>query len=89
MTYQTFQGHCCILPLQAPDPSHALAVALDNEVQLVTLSTTVAKVSAELAEYKVESRAIKNQDLTIRKQVRVGCYMFALCELHCMLFRNM
>jgi hypothetical protein len=30
----------------------------------------VQKVSSELAEYKAESKAIKNQDLTIRKQVR-------------------
>jgi hypothetical protein len=29
----------------------------------------VQKVSSELAEYKAESKAIKNQDLTIRKQV--------------------
>jgi hypothetical protein len=29
----------------------------------------VSKVSSELAEYKAESKAIKNQDLTIRKQV--------------------
>jgi predicted RNase H-like nuclease (RuvC/YqgF family) len=28
----------------------------------------VSKVSSELAEYKAESKAIKNQDLTIRKQ---------------------
>lgn len=28
----------------------------------------VAKVSSELSEYKAESKAIKNQDLTIRKQ---------------------
>lgn len=28
----------------------------------------VQKVSCELAEYKAESKAIKNQDLTIRKQ---------------------
>lgn len=27
------------------------------------------KVAGELAEYKAESKAIKNQDLTIRKQV--------------------
>eukprot|EP00878_Enallax_costatus_P047166 GHUV01057586.1.p1 GENE.GHUV01057586.1~~GHUV01057586.1.p1 ORF type:complete len:171 (+),score=59.55 GHUV01057586.1:204-716(+) len=53
---------------QAPDPAHALALALDNELQLATLSAQVAKVSAELAEYKAESKAIKNQDLTIRKQ---------------------
>jgi hypothetical protein len=30
------------------------------------------KVSSELAEYKAESKAIKNQDLTIRKQVRTN-----------------
>lgn len=28
----------------------------------------VQKLSSELAEYKAESKAIKNQDLTIRKQ---------------------
>jgi predicted RNase H-like nuclease (RuvC/YqgF family) len=28
----------------------------------------VSKVSSELGEYKAESKAIKNQDLTIRKQ---------------------
>jgi hypothetical protein len=32
----------------------------------------VRKLSTELAEYKAESKAIKNQDLTIRKQVRGG-----------------
>lgn len=31
----------------------------------------VRKLSSELAEYKAESKAIKNQDLTIRKQARL------------------
>lgn len=62
--------------LQAPDPAHALATALENELQLGAAAAQLQKVSAELAEYKAESKAIKNQDLTIRKQVRDLWYCF-------------
>jgi septal ring factor EnvC (AmiA/AmiB activator) len=45
-----------------------LAAVLCRAVLCCAVGLQVQKLSSELAEYKAESKAIKNQDLTIRKQ---------------------
>ncbi|KIY94431.1 Protein CASP [Monoraphidium neglectum] len=52
---------------EAPDPAAALSAALEAQAHSAQLEAQVRKLSSELAEYKAESKAIRNQDLTIRK----------------------
>lgn len=56
---------------EAPDPAAALLAAAGSEAHAAGLEAALARCEAELREYQAESKAIKNQDLTIRKQVGV------------------
>jgi hypothetical protein len=61
--------HHCPTTTQAPDPAPSLLAAVEQQAELGAVSAQSVKLAAELAEYKAESRAIKSQDITIRKQV--------------------
>lgn len=52
---------------EAPDPALALSQAFETASRLTDLEAQNRKVNQELAEYKAESKQIKNQDLTIRR----------------------
>eukprot|EP01026_Neomeris_dumetosa_P068501 TRINITY_DN670_c0_g2_i2.p1 TRINITY_DN670_c0_g2~~TRINITY_DN670_c0_g2_i2.p1 ORF type:complete len:683 (-),score=134.99 TRINITY_DN670_c0_g2_i2:879-2882(-) len=52
---------------EAPDPAPALLQSLQSATSLTDLEATCRKQAQELAEFRAESKHIKNQDLTIRK----------------------
>lgn len=52
---------------EAPDPSGCLAAGMKSASRISDLEVHIRKQAQELAEYMVEAKDIKNQDLTIRK----------------------
>lgn len=52
---------------EAPDPVLALAAALEAETKAAQTAVQTSKLQRELDEFHAEAKAIKNQELTIRK----------------------
>lgn len=52
---------------EAPDPVLALAGALEAETKAAQTAVQTSKLQRELEEFHAEAKAIKNQELTIRK----------------------
>jgi homeobox protein cut-like len=52
---------------EAPDPAPAIAAGLELGSRAAELEAAAAKTARELADFKAESRALKNQALTVRR----------------------